>query len=203
MGLGQACATIVRVVHHWYVINQPLVSHNIRMNLEPSNRLKCIVAGWVVGGRDRPCGAHRVTLIEHNNAMCIRGLLRLNVMYLLLMLYLTLLCLSPFLLCCAPSPMYHAFSGFVAFVMSLQMKHLKYQFSQFAYCHMALLVVVAQSTSLAANLFSGLLWFVLPCGMVVCNDCFAYIFGKLFGRTVCGCITAVRALCDITRALPC
>ncbi|KAA0155455.1 hypothetical protein FNF29_01829 [Cafeteria roenbergensis] len=75
-------------------------------------------------------------------------------------------------------------AGFVAFVLSLvRRKYYAYQFSQFAYCHMALLVVVVQSTLLASNVYHGLIWFVMPCGMVACNDCFAYICGVWCGRT--------------------
>lgn len=74
--------------------------------------------------------------------------------------------------------------GFVAFVISLrQRRNFRYQFSQLAYCHMALLLVVVQSTYLAANVFHGLLWFFLPCGLVVANDSFAYVAGFFFGRT--------------------
>lgn len=111
-------------------------------------------------------------------------------------------------------------AGIMAFVGSLKKRKLyRYQFKQFAYCHMALLVVVVQSTYLAANVFNGLIWyepegkegggsadlhthnarslltltlspharhsrFVLPCSMVVCNDCTAYIFGFFLGKTV-------------------
>lgn len=83
-----------------------------------------------------------------------------------------------------PISFFFYMAGFVAFVISLQKQRLyRYQFAQFAYCHMALLVVVVQSTYLALNIFSGLIWFVLPSGMVVCNDSFAYIFGFFFGRT--------------------
>lgn len=75
-------------------------------------------------------------------------------------------------------------AGFMGFVISLRRrKNFRYQFSQFAYCHVALLVIVAQSTFLAANVFRGLIWFVLPCGLVVCNDIMAYLFGFFFGRT--------------------
>lgn len=74
--------------------------------------------------------------------------------------------------------------GLVAFVLSLGSRKLYlYQFSQFGYCHMALLVVVGQSTLLAANVFSGFMWFVIPCGMVVCNDSMAYVCGFFFGKT--------------------
>jgi phosphatidate cytidylyltransferase len=75
-------------------------------------------------------------------------------------------------------------AGFMAFVVSLsRRKHYKYQFGQFAYCHLALIFVVAQSTSLVSNVFAGLIWFAMPQGMVVCNDTFAYICGKSCGRT--------------------
>jgi phosphatidate cytidylyltransferase len=68
--------------------------------------------------------------------------------------------------------------GFVAFVISLrQRRNFRYQFSQLAYCHMALLIVVFTSTWLAANVFRGLIWFFVPVGLVVCNDSFAYVSG--------------------------
>jgi phosphatidate cytidylyltransferase len=75
--------------------------------------------------------------------------------------------------------------GLCAFVISLrQRKHLRYQFAQFAYCHMALIVVVVQSTFLVANIYAGgLIWFFVPCGLVVQNDVFAYFFGFFFGKT--------------------
>lgn len=74
--------------------------------------------------------------------------------------------------------------GFVAFVISLQRRrNFRYQFSQLAYCHMALLVVVFQSTLLVSNAFQGILWFFLPCALVAQNDTAAYFFGVAFGRT--------------------
>lgn len=98
-------------------------------------------------------------------------------------------------------------AGIVGFVMSLKKRKLyRYQFKQFAFCHMALIVVVFQSTFLAENVFNGLLWFTLPCGMVVCNDCFAYIFGFFFGKTVgspcCGCCTTTPRLTRFFLARP-
>ena len=76
------------------------------------------------------------------------------------------------------------FAGLMAFVFSLRrQRHFMYQFSQFAYCHMALLAVVVQSTFLIANAFQGLIWFFMPISLVVVNDSFAYVFGFLFGRT--------------------
>jgi phosphatidate cytidylyltransferase len=74
--------------------------------------------------------------------------------------------------------------GFIAFVVSLrQRRNFRYQFGQFAYCHVALLLVVFQSTYLAANVYNGVIFFFVPCGLVVCNDSFAYVAGFFFGRT--------------------
>jgi len=74
--------------------------------------------------------------------------------------------------------------GFIAFVISLQKrKNFRYQFGQFAFCHIALLFVVAQSTYLAANVYNGIIWFFVPCGLVVCNDSMAYVSGFFFGKT--------------------
>jgi len=76
-------------------------------------------------------------------------------------------------------------AGIVAFVISLRKeKMFRYQFSQFAYCHMALFMVVWNSTFIVGNLYHGLIWMFLPGSMVMCNDIWAYVFGFFFGRTV-------------------
>lgn len=33
------------------------------------------------------------------------------------------------------------------------------------------------------NIYEGLIWMVFPAMLVVTNDIFAYVFGRLFGRT--------------------
>ena len=98
--------------------------------------------------------------------------------------------------------------GFLLFVMSLQKQTLLYQvrplvpllivqawagpdpcrplvpqFGQFAWTHMILLVVLAQSSFFVANIMQGLIWFVLPSHLVIINDIMAYLFGFFFGRT--------------------
>ncbi|KAJ3108499.1 hypothetical protein HDU96_007512 [Phlyctochytrium bullatum] len=73
--------------------------------------------------------------------------------------------------------------GFVAFVMNLQKGHYKFQFTQFAWTHMTLLLVVVQSQFIVKNIFEGLVWFILPTSLVICNDISAYISGFFFGRT--------------------
>jgi len=73
--------------------------------------------------------------------------------------------------------------GLILFVWSLKKHYYRYQFKQFAYCHVTLLMVVVQSSTLVSNMFNGLVWFLLPCSLVICNDIWAYIFGFFFGRT--------------------
>lgn len=74
-------------------------------------------------------------------------------------------------------------SGFVFFVASLKAGNLKFQFTQFAWTHMALLIIVVQAHFIMNNVFEGLIWFFLPAALVITNDIFAYICGITFGRT--------------------
>jgi phosphatidate cytidylyltransferase len=73
--------------------------------------------------------------------------------------------------------------GFVFFVFSLQKGHYKFQFTQFAWTHMALFLIVGQAHFVINNIFEGLIWLILPVSMVITNDIFAYLCGITFGRT--------------------
>ena len=73
--------------------------------------------------------------------------------------------------------------GFVFFVVSLQKGHYRFQFTQFAWTHMALYLIVVQAHFVMNNIFEGLIWFFLPAALVIVNDIFAYICGVAFGRT--------------------
>ncbi|TQS35451.1 hypothetical protein Golomagni_04128 [Golovinomyces magnicellulatus] len=73
--------------------------------------------------------------------------------------------------------------GFVFFVGSLQAGNYRFQFTQFAWTHMALYLVVVQAHFIMNNIFEGMIWFFLPVSLVICNDTFAYICGITFGRT--------------------
>lgn len=73
--------------------------------------------------------------------------------------------------------------GFVFFVYSLQKGHYKFQFTQFAWTHMALFLIVGQAHFVINNIFEGMIWFFLPVALVITNDIFAYICGITFGRT--------------------
>jgi phosphatidate cytidylyltransferase len=73
--------------------------------------------------------------------------------------------------------------GFVFFVISLQKGHYKFQFTMFAWTHMALFLMVVQAHFIMNNIFEGLIWFFLPAALVITNDIWAYICGITFGRT--------------------
>lgn len=74
-------------------------------------------------------------------------------------------------------------TGFVFFVGSLQKGHYKFQFTMFAWTHIALYLIVVQAHFVMNNIFEGMIWFFLPAALVITNDIFAYICGITFGRT--------------------
>ena len=83
-------------------------------------------------------------------------------------------------------------AGFVTFVLKLQKGRYTYQFGQYAWTHMILLVVFIPSSFFVSNIFDGLMWFLLPCSLVIINDIGAYICGgylsneqRLGSQTAC------------------
>jgi len=73
--------------------------------------------------------------------------------------------------------------GFVFFVMTLTPGSYTYQFTQFCWTHMTLLLVIFQSHFIVNSIFEGLIWFFLPVCLVITNDIFAYICGMIWGKT--------------------
>lgn len=73
--------------------------------------------------------------------------------------------------------------GFIVFILNLKKGYYKYQFSSLCTTHMILLIVVFQSYFIINNILNGIIWFVLPCALVIVNDIFAYLCGITFGRT--------------------
>ncbi|KAI8049666.1 phosphatidate cytidylyltransferase [Syncephalis plumigaleata] len=73
--------------------------------------------------------------------------------------------------------------GFVLFVANLKKGHYAFQFTQFAWTHMTLLLVVVQCHFIINNIFEGMFWFFIPVALVITNDIFAYICGFFWGRT--------------------
>ncbi|KAK9155464.1 hypothetical protein Sjap_002944 [Stephania japonica] len=74
-------------------------------------------------------------------------------------------------------------AGFIWFILTLKKKMYKYQFGQFAWTHMILIIAFTQSSFTVANIFDGIFWFLLPASAIVINDISAYFFGFFFGRT--------------------
>ncbi|XP_042945624.1 phosphatidate cytidylyltransferase 1-like isoform X1 [Carya illinoinensis] len=74
-------------------------------------------------------------------------------------------------------------AGFMWFILTLKKKMYKYMFGQYAWTHMILIVVFAQSSFTVANIFEGIIWFLLPATLIAINDIAAYVFGFFFGRT--------------------
>ncbi|KAG6695482.1 hypothetical protein I3843_09G100300 [Carya illinoinensis] len=74
-------------------------------------------------------------------------------------------------------------AGFMWFILTLKKKMYKYQFGQYAWTHMILIVVFTQSSFTVASIFEGIFWFLLPATLIVINDIAAYFFGFFFGRT--------------------
>ncbi|XP_053559373.1 phosphatidate cytidylyltransferase 1 [Bombina bombina] len=73
--------------------------------------------------------------------------------------------------------------GFCMFVLSLVKKQYRLQFYMFGWTHVTLLITVTQSHLVIQNLFEGLIWFLVPVSIVICNDIMAYLCGFFFGRT--------------------
>lgn len=73
--------------------------------------------------------------------------------------------------------------GFVCFVATLKPGSYKMQFAQLCVTHMVLILVVFQAHLIISNILTGLFWFLLPVGLVIVNDIFAYICGITFGKT--------------------
>eukprot|EP00644_Phytophthora_capsici_P008271 jgi/Phyca11/114504/e_gw1.26.532.1 len=71
---------------------------------------------------------------------------------------------------------------FVMSVLSLKKGYYKYQMGQYTWTIVTLGLIVFQMKYVLTNIFNGLFWFLFPVSLVVCNDCFAFFCGKLFGR---------------------
>jgi phosphatidate cytidylyltransferase len=89
----------------------------------------------------------------------------------------------------APFVTYHRFisfslytAGFVGFVLTLKKTYYLKQFTLFGYTNIALMLIVTQSNLMIYNVFDGIIWFLVPVSVIICNDIMAYIFGFFFGR---------------------
>uniref|UniRef100_A0A7S0ZCN5 Phosphatidate cytidylyltransferase n=1 Tax=Timspurckia oligopyrenoides TaxID=708627 RepID=A0A7S0ZCN5_9RHOD len=73
---------------------------------------------------------------------------------------------------------------FLAFVMTLQPGCYKFQFGAFARSHVAIFLVLLSTNLMILNVKAGLIWFLLPCILVIVNDSFAYLVGRRYGKTM-------------------
>lgn len=71
---------------------------------------------------------------------------------------------------------------FVMSVLSLKKGYYKYQMGQYTWTIVTLGLIVFQLKYILMNILNGLFWFLFPVSLVICNDCFAFFCGKLFGR---------------------
>ncbi|GLI68865.1 hypothetical protein VaNZ11_013411 [Volvox africanus] len=74
-------------------------------------------------------------------------------------------------------------AGFVGFVLSLKKGLYLHQFAHYAWTHMIILITTVPTSFFVSNIFSGLIWYVLPAFLIVANDICAYLAGFFFGRT--------------------
>lgn len=74
-------------------------------------------------------------------------------------------------------------AGILIFTLSLEKGIMRYQFKMLAWTFVLLMFVVTQVCAMVYNIYTGLFWFIFPCTCVITNDCFAYVWGMLLGRT--------------------
>ncbi|CAF3668975.1 unnamed protein product [Adineta steineri] len=74
-------------------------------------------------------------------------------------------------------------SGFVGFIFSLKKTYYLKQFTLFGYTHITLMILVTSSHQMIQNICEGMIWFLFPVSLIICNDIMAYVFGFFYGRT--------------------
>ncbi|XP_012559192.1 phosphatidate cytidylyltransferase 1 [Hydra vulgaris] len=74
-------------------------------------------------------------------------------------------------------------TGIMLFVLSLRKNYYKVQFALFGWYQLTLLIILTPGHLITQNLMTGLIWFLLPVSLVICNDIMAYVFGFFFGKT--------------------
>lgn len=71
------------------------------------------------------------------------------------------------------------------FVLSLKRGMYLYQFGQYAWTHMILMIIFVPSSFFVSNIFEGLIWLILPSALIITNDIMAYLAGAyVSSRTV-------------------
>ncbi|KAI8576283.1 hypothetical protein K450DRAFT_283585 [Umbelopsis ramanniana AG] len=73
--------------------------------------------------------------------------------------------------------------GFCQSVRAMNTGSCQLELQRFCWAHMVTLWTIIQTYFVIRNIMAGLVWYVLPVTLVVCNDISAYVCGKLFGVT--------------------
>jgi len=73
--------------------------------------------------------------------------------------------------------------GFIAVILQLRGKVIKYQLGQLAWTLMTLLLLL-QSSFAITNLLKGIIWLILPSSLIIINDIMAYFCGLAAGRKI-------------------
>ena len=68
-------------------------------------------------------------------------------------------------------------AGIVLFVVTLQQGQYPFQFRQFAWTHLIVFFTVIPTSFFVPLMFEGLVWFILPSGLIIVNDIMAYLAG--------------------------
>lgn len=86
-------------------------------------------------------------------------------------------------------------AALVLFVLTLQKDQYGYQFRQLAWTHLIVFFTVVPSSFFVPLIFEGLIWFCLPCALIIVNDIMAYLAGAqpLCACGVCLCCLRLRA----------
>lgn len=82
------------------------------------------------------------------------------------------------------------------FVLSLKRGMYLYQFGQYAWTHMILLIIFVPSSFFVSNIFEGLIWFLLPSALIITNDIMAYLAGTPAAALLAG-LTLQRCGFDV------
>jgi len=70
----------------------------------------------------------------------------------------------------------------IVFVLTLKKEILKYQITNMFWTIAMLCLTVLQIRGVTMLIFEGIIWFIIPVGLVVANDSFAYICGMSMGK---------------------
>ncbi|ORD94639.1 CDS1 [Enterospora canceri] len=78
---------------------------------------------------------------------------------------------------------YFYLGGFIKYIMDFTKKKLKKQMVELSLIHLSSTIMGATFKAACRNLARGKFYVIYPASLIICNDIFAYLVGKLFGRT--------------------